>query len=129
MGRRKASTFTEVELEFMKIIWELGEVSTEDVRQALHSQGRKLSDGSIRKMLSILLEKGHVSRCRRSHSFFYRANAPKGKSIGKMAQQLIDSAFQGSSALMMAALIENKAVDERDIRQIKKLIEDFDKGK
>ena len=58
MARLTSPTFTQVELEFMHVIWTLGEVSTEDVQNTLHEQGRDLSDGSIRKILSILLRKG-----------------------------------------------------------------------
>ena len=54
MARRKTRTLTEVELEFMQVVWQLGECGTEDVRGVLRAQGRDLSDGSVRKVLSIL---------------------------------------------------------------------------
>ncbi len=41
MARRKASTYTEVELEFMHVVWESGEVSTEDVQRVLRRSGRE----------------------------------------------------------------------------------------
>ncbi len=62
MARRKSRTLTEVELEFMLVVWEAGEVTTEDVLAALRRQGRHLSDGSVRKVLGILLAKGYLSR-------------------------------------------------------------------
>ena len=52
MARRISPTFTEVELEFMRIVWPAGEVTTEDVLTALRKRGRDLSDGSVRKILS-----------------------------------------------------------------------------
>ena len=77
MARRKSPTFTEVELEFMQIIWAHGEVSTEDIQIALREQGRDLSDGSIRKILSILMNKGHLNRRRVGRGFIYRAKKQK----------------------------------------------------
>ena len=60
MARRRSRILTEVELEFMQVIWSRGKVTTEDVRNALRHEGRHLSDGSIRKVLSILVKKGYV---------------------------------------------------------------------
>ena len=72
MGRRKSSTFTEVELEFMQVIWAAGEVSTDHVLEVLKGRGRNLSDGSIRKVLSILVQKGHLTRRREGRAFLYK---------------------------------------------------------
>ncbi|MCE5251714.1 BlaI/MecI/CopY family transcriptional regulator, partial [bacterium] len=84
MPGRKSSTFTEVELEFMQIIWASGEVSTEDVQTTLRERGRELSDGAIRKILSILMTKGHLSRRRSGKSFYYRAKVHKEQAAGSM---------------------------------------------
>ncbi len=62
MARRKSRTLTEVELEFMKILWEDGESSTDGVMNALHEQGRFIADGSVRKILKILVAKGYAVR-------------------------------------------------------------------
>ena len=73
MARRKSSTFTEVELEFMNIIWEHDEVSTEDIQKFLEENDRYLTDGSIRKILSILMTKGHLERRKMGRRFYYKA--------------------------------------------------------
>ncbi len=49
MPGRKNPTFTEVELEFMQIIWKTGEVSTDDMQQLL--QVRAL-DGRLKERLA-----------------------------------------------------------------------------
>ncbi len=62
MARRKSRTLTEVELEFMQIVWEAGDVTPDNVLEQLRRQGRDLADGSVRKILSILVTKGYLSR-------------------------------------------------------------------
>ena len=62
MARRKSKVLTEVELEFMRILWSKGEVTVEEVMEALRSECRPLSDGSVRKILAILGRKGYVDR-------------------------------------------------------------------
>ena len=77
MARRKSTTLTEVELEFMQEIWAQGEVSTDDIQKALSEKGRDLTDGSIRKILSILLHKGYLDRRRDGRGFLYCARVPE----------------------------------------------------
>ena len=127
MGRRKSSTFTEVELEFMQVIWAAGEVSTDHVLEVLKGRGRKLSDGSIRKVLSILLQKGHLTRRREGRAFLYKPKVRKGQAHRKMVQDLVKRAFDGSASLMVAALFDSKDINERDMTEIKRLIAKHEK--
>lgn len=122
MGRRKSRTFTEVELEFMQVIWAAGEVTTDHVQKVLAGRGRNLSDGSIRKILSILLEKGHLTRRREGRAFFYKPTVREGQSHRKIVQDLVKRAFGGSAGLMVAALFDSNALNDRDLKEIKRLI-------
>ncbi len=124
MARRKSPTFTEVELEFMRIIWEHDEVSTEDIRDILHQKGRELSDGSIRKVLSILSRKGHITRRREGRAYLYKAAIPQQQARINMVQDLLRRAFSGSVSLMAAALLSTHEVKASDLDEIKRLIEE-----
>jgi len=127
MGRRKSKTFTEVELEFMQIIWAAGEVSTEHVQEVLKERGRNLSDGSIRKILSILMGKGHLTRRRDGHAFFYKSTVHEGQAHNNMVQDLVKRAFGGSAGLMIAALFDGDGLNDRDLKEIKRLIAKHEK--
>ncbi len=126
MARRKSPTYTEVELEFMHIIWELGEVTTEDMQRTLEERNRPLSDGSIRKILSILLAKGHVERRRDGRSFYYKAKVDKDNARKNMVQDLLKRAFDGSVSLMVAALFDSRDLQKDDLQAVRRLIEDFE---
>ena len=127
MARQKASTFTEVELEFMHVVWESGEVGTEEVQRVLRRSGRELSDGSIRKVLSILVKKGHLTRRKTGRSFLYKAKIPQNKANIKMVQDLLKRGFRGSPSLMMAALLESRTVNKRDMKRIQQLIAKYER--
>lgn len=124
MPRRRTRTLTEVELEFMQVIWGAGEVTTEDVMEALGAQGRDLSDGSVRKMLSILLTKGYLTRRRQGRSFLYKPTVEKAQATRRMAVDLLKRAFGGRAALMVAALMESSDVRSEDIAEIRQLIDE-----
>ena len=123
MAGRRSSTFTEVELEFMQVLWAKGEVTTEEVQDALAEQGRPLSDGSVRKILSILVEKGYATRKPKGgRAFLYKAKVPAGQANRKMVLDLLDRAFGGSAALMVASLLDARSVRKKDLAAIKRLI-------
>ncbi len=128
MPRPKSKTLTQVELEFMLILWERGEVTTEDVLDELARAGRKLSDGSVRKILSILVAKGYVVRRADGRAFVYKAVVAKGRANRSMLRDLVERAFSGSPALMMAALLDDARISRTDLSQIKKLIAEKEKG-
>ena len=61
--KRAAKELTEVELEMMGVLWDLGEGTVSDVLSRLPSD-RKLAYTSVSTMLRILEQKGVVSRAR-----------------------------------------------------------------
>ena len=128
MARRKSRTLTEVELEFMQIVWSKGEVTTEEVLGALGEDGRHLADGSVRKVLSILIEKGYVSRRRRGRGFLYKAVVPADRANRNMVADLMGRAFGGSASLMVASLLDTRGVRKRDIQAIKRMIAEREKS-
>ncbi len=128
MARRKSRTLTEVELEFMQVIWPRGEVTVEDIQDALREDGRHLSGGSIRKILSILIKKGYASRRRGGRGHTYKARVPEDKATRSMVLDLLKRAFDGSAAMMVATLLDAKAVRTGDIERIKALIAERERG-
>ena len=123
MARRKTRTLTEVELEFMGVIWASGgEVTSEDIRKALERLGRRLSDGTVRKVLSILGTKGYVSRRKEGRFFHYKAEVGEGQANRSLVTDLLRRAFGGSATLMVAALLDSREVNRRDVEKIKRLI-------
>ena len=97
-------------------------MTSEDVIEALGRRGRPLSGGTVRKMLSILVAKGYLSRSRKGHSFFYKATVGRDQATGKMAVDLLTRAFGGRAGLMVAALLDSRAVGKCDVDEIKRLI-------
>lgn len=122
MPRRKTPTVTVVELEFMKLLWEHRELGTDDLQRLLRRKGRPLSDGSIRKMLSILMNKGYLVRRKEGRGYLYRPKKSGARTRTRMVRDLVKRAFEGSPALMVASLFEGRSVSDRELQQIKKLI-------
>ena len=122
MARRKTRTFTEVELEFMRILWEKGEAAPDDIAGALLAEGRLLSGGSIRNVLAIMREKGYVSRRKEGKAFLYRARVQKEEARTSMVRDLLDQAFAGSESLLVSSLLDTGDIRQDELEKIERLI-------
>jgi len=122
MARRKSETLTVVELEFMQVVWPAGEATTETVMAALAAKGRMLSDGTVRKMLSILIRKGYATRRRHGRGFIYKAVVPQDKAMKSMVMDIRKRVFGGSSSQMVATLIDDESITREELDKIKKLV-------
>jgi len=124
MANRKTSTFTEVELEFMQLLWDRGEMSPDEMLQVLHGKGRQLADGSVRKILSILLDKGHVTRKREGRTYRYQAKVVREQARRHIVRDMLTRAFSGSAPEMVASLLDARDLKSGDLDEIKKMIAD-----
>ncbi|MFA6470987.1 MAG: BlaI/MecI/CopY family transcriptional regulator [Candidatus Latescibacterota bacterium] len=122
MARRKNRTFTEVELEFMNILWNRGEAAPEDIRDSLLQDGRTLSGGSIRNVLAIMQEKGYVTRRKEGKAYIYRAKIHENQAREGMARDLLENVFAGSESLLVASLLERRDISPEELEKIELLI-------
>ncbi|MFC1490743.1 BlaI/MecI/CopY family transcriptional regulator [Candidatus Latescibacterota bacterium] len=123
MSRKKSRNFTEVELEFMHILWDNDELSPDEIGKILASNGRSISTGSIRNVLSIMSDKGYVSRRKDGKAFRYSAKVNKDHARKRMLNDLLENAFERSESLLVAALLDRKEIDENVHKEITRLLE------
>jgi predicted transcriptional regulator len=128
MARRKSKTLTEVELEFMQIIWEREDTSTEDIQNTLADRGRHLSDGAIRRILAILMEKGYLTRRKQGLSFLYHAKVQPNNAYGSMFRDMLTRVFGGSGPHMIATFLDTMEINPEEMKRIKGLIEERERG-
>ncbi len=124
MPRRKSKSFTDVELEFMRILWKLEEATPDDIAGELERNGRSISPGSIRNVLAIMMRKGYISRRKEGRGFRYRAKVRKDQARKSMLRDLLENVFEGSEALVVAALLDGKSADDAEIDEIRRLLDD-----
>lgn len=123
MDKKDVKTLTPAEREIMEVLWDSGEATAEEVRQAFKERGRDITGGSIRKILSILMEKGFVTRRRDGKPFIYSATVPRAEANRNLLREMLGRAFGGSAALMVASLLDTNAVGWEELEQIKEVIE------
>ncbi len=111
MARPKQQTPTAGELEVLKVLWEYGACTVRDVLNELNKR-RSRAYTSVMTLLNVMTDKGLVTRAPQGRAFVYQARRPRETTLGRMVQDLLGRAFEGSaSALVTQVLAESKPSD------------------
>jgi predicted transcriptional regulator len=126
MARPRSTQPTEVELQILRILWELGPCGVGDVHARLDAQ-KGTNYSTTVKMLSVMLDKGLVTRDETVRPHIYRTVVTQDGARKKMLHELINKLYDGSaSTLVMQALSSGKASPE-ELREIRLLLDELDK--
>jgi BlaI family transcriptional regulator, penicillinase repressor len=122
--RRSVSTqkrLTDVELELMTILWQLGEGTVADVMGAL-SPGRDLAYTSVSTILRILQSKGVLSTRKEGRGHIYVPLLEKASYEASTVRDVVDRVFAGAPLALIRQLIDNVDLSDDQVREIKKLL-------
>ena len=125
MPRPPSTQPTEVELQILRILWELGPSPVREIHARLEAD-KGTNYSTTVKMLSVMLEKELVTRDEQARPHVYRAAVTQERARKKMLHELIDKLYDGSaSSLVMHALSSKKASTE-ELNEIRKLLNELE---
>ncbi len=113
---------TEVELEFMNILWDLGQGGVQDILDNLGKQ-RQLAYTSAATIMRILEEKGFVSSTKISRMYCYSPNLSKQAHQSRLLQSMAHKAFDDTPVNMVARLIEDEELSKENLDAIRKMLD------
>ena len=119
---KKPGPLTDVELEIMHVVWELGDATVKQVHDVLSAR-RSVAYTTVMTMLSLLAKKGHLKREESGKAFVYRPAHPKGRVVSKMLDDFVARVFHGSARPLVLALLKDRRISKRDLEEISKLAE------
>jgi predicted transcriptional regulator len=122
MSDKKTKFLTEVELEFMSRLWDLGEATVRDVQEAL-APARKLAYTSAATILRILEQKGFVTSAKQGKTFLYTATLSKDAYQSRSLKNLSEKLFDNAPATLVARLVDDYDLSEEALDQIRALID------
>lgn len=112
---------TEVELELMQIIWELGEASVNDVLASLKPE-RKLAYTSVSTILRILEQKKFLRTRKEGRGHIYIPKLSKQEYEARSLKQLVDKVFDGTASALVRRLIDTDQLSEKELQEVKALL-------
>jgi BlaI family transcriptional regulator, penicillinase repressor len=125
MARGPSKTFTDKELEIMRVIWELGEATAREIQERLPGESHY---NSVLTIIRVLERKGHLTHRLQGKAHVYRARLQPEKSRSRVLAHLINQVFGGSAASLVLHLIETGDLTEDDMGEIRRQIAASKKG-
>jgi predicted transcriptional regulator len=113
--------FTPGELCVMRLLWEHGELKPGEL-QARYPE--PIKNSALRSYLTILLEKGHVSRRKAGKAYFYKAMTRRESAFRTTLRDFVNTYCGGSTQALLLNLISSENLSERELVALKRLAED-----
>jgi predicted transcriptional regulator len=112
---------TELQLAILRVIWDKGEATVQDIWEALHSE-RGLAQTTVATMLSRLERRGVVTRRAQSRQYHYKAAVTEPEVQHSMVGELTERLFDGDVTALVQHLLSGEDVSPGDLAKIRKMI-------
>ena len=116
---------TAVELEILRILWELGPSPVRDIHARLNEAKGTNYSTSV-KMLSVMLTKGLVKRDENASPHVYRAAMTHDRAAKKFLNELIEKVYDGSAMSLVLQALANGKASKAEIEEARRLLDEMD---
>jgi BlaI family transcriptional regulator, penicillinase repressor len=105
----------ELERQVLQIVWKAGDVTADQVRQAID---RPLKESTVRTVLGRLERKGYLTHDVDQRTFVYRAIKPRAQVAARAVKRIADWFCNGSLDDVLVGMVEAKLLNQRDLQRI-----------
>ncbi|WP_323781518.1 BlaI/MecI/CopY family transcriptional regulator [Leisingera sp.] len=114
---------TEVELEFMTVVWDIGGGTVRQILAELN-KAQKRAYTSVATVLKIMEQKGFLTSERKDRSLVYRPAVPKAEYQKTSLKNLSSKLFNGAPAALVARLVDDEDVTDEMLEEMRALLEE-----
>jgi len=122
MARPTSAHPTDAELEILKVLWDAGPSELGPIVAALNRE-RTVATTTVATTLKVMERKGWVGRAEGSRGYRWSAKVSRERTTSGLLRRLMDRAFDGSAGRLVARLIEDRALSDRDREEIRRLLD------
>lgn len=109
------SELGELERSILTIVWRMGQVSAEQVREELE---RPLKDSTVRTVLRRLEEKGYLAHTVENRTFVYRPAESRQRVAGRAVKRILDWFCEGSVESLLVGMVDQKVLDRAELQRL-----------
>jgi predicted transcriptional regulator len=124
MARPKEERPTDGELEVLKVLWDRGPSTVREVLDVL-TVVRPRAYTSVMSLLNVMTDKGLVARSPKGRAFVYRAKSNRSQTLRRLVGGLLGRAFEGSTAQLVAHLLDQTKPSDEELAEIRRAIKDY----
>lgn len=125
MARTPTGRPTDLELEVLKVLWERGPSTVRDVWQQL-SATREIGQTTVLKIMQIMRDKELLICDVSQRPQVFRPRQNQKAMLKKLAGDLLDRVFGGSTRLLLMHAIESRKANAQELADIRRLLEELD---
>ncbi len=119
---KKPTQLGDLETDVMNAVWELGEVTVQEVKDSLEPS-RPLAYTTVMTVMTRLTEKGLLIRHKEGRAYVYKPASSQEKLAGSMLRSLVQRFYNGAGEKAIAHLLEiDENVDDEELERLEKLI-------
>jgi predicted transcriptional regulator len=118
---KKSSVLTDAELRLMDVVWAKGAATVSDVVDALPKEA-PLHYSTVLTFLRILENKGYLTHIQNGRAFIYSPKVKRAEACANAVDHLLKRFFDGSPALLMLKLMEDRKIDPKELKRLRKRI-------
>ena len=123
MARPPSRYPTELELQVLQILWQVGESSVMSVRDTLAEDcDRDIARTSVVTTLNVMADKGLVHRRQEGRAYLFSHAVTQEEVSQGMLGDLLDRVFDGSAEALLLNLLDSDHVDDEEHRALRRLI-------
>lgn len=114
------SRITDSEVLAMRVLWEAGnELTITHIRTSLEKT-TDWDSSTIKTLIRRLVNKGVVEATKKE-VYYYRPLITEEEYNQYITQDIIDRLYNGSAKNLVASLLDNKKLDEKDIEELRNM--------
>ncbi|HMC83915.1 MAG TPA: BlaI/MecI/CopY family transcriptional regulator [Chitinophagaceae bacterium] len=113
---------TNAEIEILKVLWEYGPSTVRFVNDILKEKKGELHYTSTLKLMQIMTDKKLVKRDESVMKHIYSPLAAENKIMNFLLDRFIKTMYNGSKSKLILQLVGNKKISEKDLKEIKSIL-------
>ena len=116
---------TDAELAILRVLWRRGPSTVKDVHEELARRAPAAYTTTL-KQLQIMAEKGLVTRDESQRAHLYAARLPEEATQAQLVRDLLDRAFEGSSARLVLRALSSRPATPGELAEIRELLDELE---
>ena len=125
MVRPGSTQPTEVELQILRTLWELGPSPVRDIHARLNAE-KGTNYSTTVKMLSVMLEKGLVKREEDASPHVYRPAMTREAAGKRFVRDLVEKVYDGAAMSLVLHALKSATASPKELAEVRRLLDEME---
>ena len=127
MQKKSLTPLGETEMEVLRHVWRLGEVTVADVRAEI-LEDRDVAYTTVMTVMKKLADKGYLRYEQQGRAYVYEPARPPESVRRSLLGDLMEKVFGGSPMALVQTLVRREDLSDKERREIRRLIEQLEEN-